>query len=80
MIHNGDVRSWTCLEPDPELAARLSQAISPGPQFQVIVGTLKSMKPGRDSMPWSTLTCWSTLKMTSRNSCTQRLCSARKAA
>jgi methyltransferase family protein len=47
MIHNGNARSWTCLEPDPELAARLSQAVSPGPQFQVIVGTLKSMKPGR---------------------------------
>jgi SAM-dependent methyltransferase len=45
MIHKGDIRSWTCLEPDPELATRLSQAVTVGPQLQVIVGTLKSVKP-----------------------------------
>ena len=45
VIHNGNARSWTCLEPDPQLAARLSQTVSPGSRFEVVVGTLESMPP-----------------------------------
>jgi hypothetical protein len=42
IMRSGSARSWTCLEPDPKLAARLAGIIS---SAQVIVGTLISINP-----------------------------------
>jgi SAM-dependent methyltransferase len=36
-------KSWTCLEPDPALAAQLRKSLSP--EFQVIVGTTRNLEP-----------------------------------
>src|SRR5262249_27698172 len=42
-LQNNHVRSWQCLEPDPELASRLTKAVAPVPNCSVKVGTVASM-------------------------------------
>ncbi len=42
-LQNNDVRSWLCLEPDPELASRLTKAVAAVPNCSVKVGTVASM-------------------------------------
>jgi SAM-dependent methyltransferase len=42
-LQNNEVRSWQCLEPDPELASRLTKAVAAVPNCSVRVGTMASM-------------------------------------
>jgi SAM-dependent methyltransferase len=42
-LQSGDVRSWTCLEPDARLAGRLREAVAAVPRCRVTVGDTGSI-------------------------------------
>jgi hypothetical protein len=42
-LQNSDVRSWHCLEPDPELASRLREAVDGIPGCSVMTGTIAAV-------------------------------------
>jgi SAM-dependent methyltransferase len=42
-LHNGTVREWTCLDPDPDFARRIAQRVASGglpPSCAVVAGTI----------------------------------------
>lgn len=50
VLFPGDSTSWTCLEPDERLAARIRQAVEAGElgeSCRICVGTLADLDPGR---------------------------------
>jgi SAM-dependent methyltransferase len=47
LLHHPSVRSWLCLEPDPELAQSLRRAVAELPNCRVVAGTVATVQRGR---------------------------------
>ena len=47
LLYHSGVRSWLCLEPDPQLSERLSRTVAELPTCRVITGTIASVPQNR---------------------------------
>lgn len=47
LLQNSDIRSWRCIEPDPELADKLANAVAHLPVCSVSTGTIASVAESR---------------------------------
>jgi SAM-dependent methyltransferase len=47
LLQNSDIRSWRCIEPDPELANKLAGAVAHLPVCSVSTGTIASVAESR---------------------------------